>query len=92
MSQMSVKATDTIHNIILENKEKLSISGVDDVKSFDEMQIIAQTKMGYLVIKGTMLHVHKFNQGELNITGNINELKYAKKRINHSNFFEKIFK
>ena len=91
MPQLPTKA-DLFHNILLENREKLSITGVDDVNSFDEKQIVAQTKMGYLTIKGSLLHIHKFNQGDLNITGKIDELVYSKKRVKHLNFLERVFK
>lgn len=83
-----------IHNLLLENREKLNLTGVNDVSNFDDKQIIAVTEMGYLTIKGSSLHINKFDtdNGELNVTGKVKELIYANKKIGHLNFMEKLFK
>ena len=39
--------TGVIQNLILENREKLSISGVLDVLSFDDEVVIIQTELRY---------------------------------------------
>ena len=44
--------SNIIQNIILENREKLNISGVIDVFSFDDQIIIVETDLGLLTIKG----------------------------------------
>ena len=46
------KKQRTIHNVIMENRKALTISGVTDVDSFDERCISLYTQMGELVIKG----------------------------------------
>ena len=42
------KTTRQIHNIIMENRKSLSISGVTDVDNFDEKEILLYTQMGEL--------------------------------------------
>ncbi len=82
-------------NLVLENRKKLDVSGVEDVSSFDEKQITALTTMGILTIKGVNLHIKKFNNqtNELNITGRVDELIYSnKQKRNNLNFLGKIFK
>lgn len=82
-------------NIILENRKNLKVYGVNDVNSFNEEQIVATTILGFLTIKGSKLHVQKFNikTKELNITGKIDELKYKNTNENENkSFFKKIFK
>ncbi len=83
-----------LHHIILENREKISLNGVKDVNSFDEKQITVLTEMGSLTIKGTALHINKFDtkNGELNVSGKVNDLSYSNKKNNQLNFIEKIFK
>lgn len=85
----------TNQNILLENRKKLEMSGVNDVNNFDEQQIVATTSLGFLVIKGSKLHVQKFNvkTKELSITGKIDELKY-KNNNNEENksFLKRLFK
>lgn len=69
---------ETVHNVILENRQKASISGVEDVDSFDDREMIIQTNMGTVSLKGENLHINKFNidTGELVIEGDIDEFVY----------------
>ncbi len=66
------------HNIIMENREKLSVSGVEEVESFDDRQIILRTSKGNLILRGSDLHIAKLtlDSGELSVTGLIAELGY----------------
>ena len=41
---------DTRHRMILEDRERMSITGVIDVLSFDEESIIAETEKGMLIL------------------------------------------
>ena len=40
------------HHVILEGREQLSVSGVEEVESFDENTIIMTTVKGTLVVRG----------------------------------------
>ena len=66
------------HTVVMERRENLEITGVNDVISFDEETIIVDTEMGVLVLRGSNLHVNKLNldAGELNIDGEISNLTY----------------
>lgn len=59
------------HSVILEGREKLTISGVTDVHSFDEEQVLLETVRGMLVVRGQGLHVERLQleAGELIIQG-----------------------
>ena len=61
------------HSVILEGREKLTISGVTDVHSFDEEQVLLETVRGMLVVRGQGLHVERLQleAGELIIQGEI---------------------
>ena len=39
-------------NIMLENRRRLSVSGVIDVDSFDEENVVLMTELGALIVKG----------------------------------------
>ena len=69
------------HNIILENRKNLSISGVTDVDNFDEKTIVLYTQMGELTIHGKNLHVNSMSveTGEMTIDGDIWALNYGDK-------------
>lgn len=66
------------HSIHLDDREKLSITGVEDVDSFDERQIVLKTTRGCLIIRGSQLHVDRLglDTGELIVTGLITDLNY----------------
>lgn len=66
------------HNIIIENREKIHLSGVKEVKSFNEEEMLLITELGELHIKGSGLHINIFNvdTGEMNIEGTLNALGY----------------
>lgn len=49
------------HNIIMEGRKKLSVTGVLDIDSFNEQGIIALTDFGILIIKGSDIHINKLN-------------------------------
>lgn len=70
---------DLMHNIILENRKKLSVSGVKDVESFNEEEIVLHTELGVLIIKGASLHIGKLNMdnGEVSIDGSVDVCEYA---------------
>lgn len=76
MSELGTKQMR--HNLILENRKNLSLTGVNDVQGFDEQTINLVTDYGTLIIKGTMLHINKLNleSKEVCVDGNISSLQY----------------
>ena len=66
------------HTIILEGREKLSISGVTDVQRFDEEQVLLETACGILSVRGEGLHVERLqlDSGELIIEGAVAAVEY----------------
>lgn len=82
------------HNCILEDRNRLSVSGVNDVGSFDEQTIVATTECGELTIQGEKLHITKLSLevGELCIEGRINSLQYADVIEKSGSFFARVFR
>ena len=91
----SVK-TGVIQNLILENREKLSISGVIDVLSFDDQVVMIETELGLLTVKGEELRINKLSidTSEVIVEGNISHLSYSEKNQEKSkgSLIGKIFK
>ncbi len=85
-----------IQNIILENRNRLNVTGVIDVLNFDEEVITVVTELGILIIKGSDLHLNRFSldNTELSVEGEINSLSYSDKKVGGKNesVFSKIFK
>lgn len=75
---MEQSTTRQPHRLVLENRKKSMISGVQDVQSFHEQEILLLTEEGKLRIKGEGLHVKRLNleKGEADIEGKINSLIY----------------
>lgn len=71
---------NTPHNVIMENRGSLRISGVKDIDGFTESRIILDTVMGELVIKGEDLHVTALESatGEFAMTGKVCSLTYSR--------------
>ncbi|MEA4816670.1 MAG: sporulation protein YabP [Lachnospiraceae bacterium] len=90
------KRRDIRHTVVMENREYVNVTGVSDVISFDEENIICETDMGTLIIKGEDLHVVKINleDGDLMIEGNVIGLNYEESGSfgPKSSFLSKIFK
>ena len=85
-----------IQNLILENREKLSISGVIDVESFNDESVIVDTELGVLIIRGMDLHISKLNidSSELSVEGDIISCEYSDRDGSRSKggFFARMFK
>ena len=93
---MNNLANSVIQNIILENRNKLNISGVQDVLSFDDQVVIIETDLGLLTVKGENLKINKLSidTEEVIIEGEINNLGYSDhtKKEQEGGLFSKIFK
>lgn len=91
------KNSTTYQNIILENREKLNVTGVVDVFSFDDQIIIVQTELGLLTIKGENLKINKLSldTSDFIVDGTIVSLNYTNSDATTKkgqNLFSKIFK
>lgn len=71
--------TGVIQNLVLENRGKLSISGVVDVLSFDDQVVMIETELGLLTVKGENLRINKLNidTSEVIVEGEISYLAYS---------------
>ena len=85
-----------IQNLVLENREKLSISGVLDVLSFDDQVVIGETELGLLTVKGDNLRINKLSidTSEVIVEGEIYNLAYSENDLDKksSGLLGKIFK
>lgn len=83
------------HNVFLEDRKKLTVSGVDDIGSFDEQTIVAYTDMGELTVRGEGLHINKMSadSGELAVEGEISALIYSQRENpkNGGGFLSRLF-
>lgn len=82
------------HVLNIDNRERLTVTEVADVDSFNEETILITLKNGGLVIKGQKLHIQKLDlaEGKVIITGAINSAVYTEKKDkNEKTLFRRIF-
>lgn len=86
-----------VQNIVLENREKLNVSGVNDVLSFDDQVVMIDTELGLLTVKGENIRINKLSldTSEVVLEGTISYLAYSDKDLEknkNSSLLSKIFK
>ncbi|RJX28858.1 MAG: sporulation protein YabP [Dethiobacter sp.] len=87
------------HRLVVDSREKVEVTGVLNVDSFDDQEIILETEQGLLAMRGEDLHIKHLNleQGELTIEGFLLEFAYSEERSirlkdRGKSFFERLFK
>ncbi|HJA63999.1 MAG TPA: sporulation protein YabP [Candidatus Intestinimonas stercoravium] len=82
------------HHVILEGRERLSVSGVEDVESFDESAIVMNTCEGTLVVRGEGLHIEKLSLdgGDLKVEGSVDSLTYEDAGGERGGFLARLFR
>lgn len=82
------------HNIIMEDRKRLSVSGVVDIDSFDDQCVVAFTDLGELEIRGYNLHINKIDvqAGELSMEGEIYSLSYSDSQPKKGGFLSRLMR
>lgn len=82
------------HKITMSDREDIFISGVEDVESFDEREIILLTSEGNLILEGEDFKINKLSveSGDMEISGFLNSMRYNESVKNGGGFWGKIFK
>ena len=81
------------HRLELVGREKLTVSGVEDVERFDENGIVMSTSAGVLVVTGEDLHIDKLSLdgGELHVDGRVDSISYEEGGREQGGFFRRLF-
>ena len=84
---------DVPQNIIIENRSRMSVSGVSDVENFDENSVVLYTNRGLLTVKGTALHIERLSleTGELALEGTIDGIEYSEAEL-QGGFWSRLFR
>ena len=79
------------HSLILDNRKKLSLTGVEDVSGFNEETVSLKTTAGGLIVKGSGLHIGRLDldTGDVEIEGVINLLNYTDSK-NDKGFIQRL--
>ncbi len=81
------------HHLTLEDRSKLTISGVEDVDSFDENAIAMSTTQGLLLIRGAGLHIEKLSLdgGDLAVEGTVDSITYEDRTAARGGLLARLF-
>ena len=81
------------HQLIMQDRKQIEVTGVSDVDSFDENTVTAYTSLGELLIRGKGLHIRQLNleTGSLSVEGQIESLTYSE-AVRTGGFFGRLFR
>ena len=85
------------HKCIIQNRMLTNITGVREVVSFDENQVVLDTDMGLLTLKGKELHVSRLTveKGEVDLEGSVDSMVYSSNeayRKSGQSMFQRLFR
>ena len=82
-----------LHRLELDGRERLVVSGVEDVERFDESGIVMSTSAGILTVVGEGLHIGKLSLdgGELHVDGRIDSLTYEESTPGGGGLLRRLF-
>ena len=82
------------HNVIIDNRRKMELTGVRDVSGFDEQTVSLITERGGFVIKGTGLHITRLSldTGDVAVEGNVNAMQYTTAGTPSKGLVSKLFR
>ena len=89
MNNNEEKRSTGAHNLILEERGSLTVTGVSDIDSFDEETVVVE-----LTVRGSGLHINKIDvdAGELELEGEIDSLSYSDQPVSRGGFFARMFR
>ena len=82
------------HELRLDNRARLSISGVKEVDSFDESVVVLKTVRGLLIVRGEKLQLQalSIDGGQISVHGLIDSLSYEEERKKPAGFLKGLFR
>lgn len=88
-----IKTADKKHEIRLEDRERLAVSGVSEVISVSESYVALMTSEGRMYIKGAELSLGMLNveTGELTLEGRVNLIEYHDRKKKKNSASSKLF-
>ncbi len=91
------KVISKAHKVVLNNRKNGSFTGILDVLSFDINEILLETELGMLHVKGKDLHVNHLNleKGEVEIDGMVETFSYSQVPLGikkNESFLSKMFR
>jgi len=84
------------HQLVLAERERLTLDGVIHVESFDDREIVLETELGGLIVQGEELHIKELNleKGNLLVNGYVRSVEYIGDSLSKrgKGFLSKLFR
>jgi len=86
------KALEIPHKLTLDSRNRLTMTGVTEVESFDEEMVVLHTSHGTLVVRGNGLHLQLLSPdgGQVHVQGTVISLTYEESGPS-GGFFARLF-
>ena len=87
------KALELPHKVTLDGRNRLNLTGITEVESFDETMVVLHTTRGTLVVRGTSLHLQllSLDGGQVHVDGTVNSLTYEDDGRETGSFWARLF-
>lgn len=88
-SEQAKPSSTRRHQLTLKHREHMTVEGVVNVESFDRKEVILETDMGGMVIRGDDLHIKELSlEGSgLTLTGHVESIEYQGDRAQQAKGF-----
>lgn len=85
--------TSMTHNLILEGRKNITVSGVEGVVSSNEREVLLNTVMGDMIILGEGMHIDNLciESGDLRLSGRVDSIQYRMKKESGSGLMARLF-
>ena len=82
------------HTVLIENRKKVTATGIKEVTSYDSGTIVAGSEAGDIIVQGKQLHINNFDQssGKLSVDGSIDAIQYVDVRPKNESFLSRLLK
>ena len=86
-------ALELPHKLTLDGRNRLNLTGVKEIESFDESMIVLHTTRGTLVIRGNGLHLQllSLDGGQVHVDGTVDSMTYEDDGKEAGGFFARLF-
>lgn len=83
-----------VHEIVMADRTRMSVTGVNGVDCFNEEMIVLDTGGGALTISGDGLHIANLNlqEGRVQVSGTVRALEYSDRSPVRGGLLKRIFR
>lgn len=82
------------HQLVLVDREEMTIDGVINLGSFDDREILMETEQGILQVKGEALNIKQLNldKGNIVVEGTVKSIVYDDEPKSKKGLLERLLK